>query len=53
MQRLELLYSGKYDLQTKEDEEVFVVDLQVELIRIEKTQQFETAVQPQQTTAYA
>ena len=52
-QRLELLYSGKYDLQTKEDEEVFVVDLQVELIRIENKQQFETAVQAQQTTAYA
>jgi LytS/YehU family sensor histidine kinase len=53
-QRLELLYSGgKYDLQIKEDEEVFVVDLQVELIRIENKQQFETAVQPQPTTAYA
>ena len=52
-QRLELLYSGKYDLQIKEDEEVFVVDLQVELIRIEYKQQLEAVLQSQQTTIYA
>jgi hypothetical protein len=34
-QRLELLYKGKYDLQIREDEEMFVVDLKLELIRIE------------------
>jgi len=34
-QRLELLYKDKYDLRIREDEEVFVVDLKVELIRIE------------------
>ena len=34
-QRLELLYKNKYDLQIREDEEIFVVDLKVELIRTE------------------
>ena len=34
-QRLELLYKDKYDLQIWEDNEVFVVDLKVELVRIE------------------
>lgn len=32
-QRLELLYKDKYEMQITEDEEVFVVDLQVELAR--------------------
>ncbi|HEX6848186.1 MAG TPA: histidine kinase [Chitinophagaceae bacterium] len=36
-QRLELLYKDKYELQIREDDEVFVVDLKVELIRVEKT----------------
>ena len=31
-QRLELLYKGKYDLQITEDDEVFVVDLKLELV---------------------
>ena len=31
-QRLELLYKDKYDLQIREDEEVFVVDLRVKLV---------------------
>jgi LytS/YehU family sensor histidine kinase len=34
-QRLNLLYKDKFDLQIQEDEEVFVVDLKVELIKIE------------------
>jgi sensor histidine kinase YesM len=34
-QRLELLYKNKYALQIREEDEVFVVDLQVELVRIE------------------
>jgi len=34
-QRLELLYKDKYDLQVREDEEVFVVDLKVDLKRME------------------
>ena len=32
--RLELLYKDKYDLQINEDEEVFIVNLRLELIRI-------------------
>src|SRR5215510_8837287 len=32
-QRLELLYTNKYVLQIREDEEVFVVDLRIELVR--------------------
>lgn len=32
-QRLELLYTNKYDLQIREEDEVFVVDLKVELIK--------------------
>jgi LytS/YehU family sensor histidine kinase len=32
-QRLELLYKDKYELQVREDAEVFVVDLKVELVR--------------------
>lgn len=30
-QRLELLYKGKYDLQVSEDEEVFIVNLKIEI----------------------
>jgi LytS/YehU family sensor histidine kinase len=30
-QRLELLYPGKYELEIRKDEEVFVVDLKLEL----------------------
>lgn len=51
-QRLNLLYKDKYDLQIREDEEVFVVDLRVELIRITKKKQIEKLTQPQ-STVYA
>ncbi|QNA45425.1 sensor histidine kinase [Lacibacter sediminis] len=37
--RLELLYKEKHDLHIREDEEVFVVDLKVELVRIENKEQ--------------
>ena len=37
-QRLELLYPGKYDLQIREEAEVYVVDLRVELIKGEPLQ---------------
>jgi len=47
-QRLELLYTNKYDLQIREDEEVFVVDLRVELIRREIQEQ---TIAPQQVKA--
>lgn len=50
--RLNLLYKGKYDLQIREEEEVFVVDLRVELIRITKKKQIEELAQPQ-STVYA
>jgi LytS/YehU family sensor histidine kinase len=35
-QRLELLYKDRYDLQTRDDE-VFIVDLKVELVKLEAT----------------
>ena len=38
-QRLSLLYKDKHDLQIREDEEVFVVDLKVELIKIKNKEQ--------------
>jgi len=38
-QRLSLLYKDKHDLQIREDEEVFVVDLKVELIKIKNKDQ--------------
>ena len=42
-QRLELLYKDKFDLQIREDEEMFVVDLQVELIRPESLKDKQSA----------
>jgi sensor histidine kinase YesM len=42
-QRLELLYKDKYDLQIREDEEVFVVDLRIELTRMENKKEVEDA----------
>jgi hypothetical protein len=51
-QRLELLYKDKYDLQIREDEEVFVVDLRIELVRIENKEQVNMISQPQPTVEY-
>ena len=51
-QRLELLYSGKYDLQIREDEEVFVVDLNVELIKIINQEQDDVPVQSHPELVY-
>ncbi|MCH6236184.1 sensor histidine kinase [Cognataquiflexum rubidum] len=45
--RLDLLYKDRYDLQIREEEEVFVVDLRVELIRITKKKQIEEMNEPQ------
>lgn len=42
-QRLELLYRNKYDLQINADEEMFVVDLKVELTRVESRKEMEVA----------
>ena len=52
-QRLELLYSGKYNLQIKEDEEVFVVDLNVELIRMNDQETMNIATHPKAEITYA
>ena len=35
-QRLDLLYKNKHELQIREDEDVFIVDLRIELVRIEQ-----------------
>ena len=51
-QRLNLLYKDKYDLQIREDEEVFVVDLKVELIKIKNKEQDGIPVQPQPEVVY-
>ena len=37
-QRLELLYKHKHELQIREEEEVFIVDLKIELVKIEQTE---------------
>ena len=51
-QRLDLLYKDKYDLQITEDEEVFIVDLWIELIRVADKVQAGTITQVQSTIAY-
>jgi LytS/YehU family sensor histidine kinase len=51
-QRLELLYNDKHDLQIREDEEVFVIDLRMELVRIENKEQADMFSQPQPTVQY-
>jgi sensor histidine kinase YesM len=51
-QRLELLYKDKHDLQIREDEEVFVVDLRIELVQIENEQQINILLQPQSSAEY-
>lgn len=47
-QRLELLYKDKYELQIREDEEVFVVDLEIELIRMENKEDHAAALSSEQ-----
>ena len=37
-QRLELLYQHKHELQIREEEEVFIVDLKIELVKLEPPQ---------------
>jgi LytS/YehU family sensor histidine kinase len=51
-QRLELLYKGKYELKIREDEEVFVVDLQIVLVKIENKDQ-EDSVELNTNSEYA
>jgi LytS/YehU family sensor histidine kinase len=52
-QRLELLYKNNYDLQVREDDEVFVVDLRLELIKIENKDQAEALAQIKSEFTYA
>jgi LytS/YehU family sensor histidine kinase len=52
-QRLDLLYRNKYDLQIREDEEVFVVDLKVELIRMNERERQEDLIKSQPIPVYA
>jgi sensor histidine kinase YesM len=51
-QRLDLLYKDKYNLQITEDDEVFIVDLWIELIRLADKVQGTTVVQAKSTIAY-
>jgi sensor histidine kinase YesM len=51
-QRLDFLYKEKYDLQIREDEEVFVVDLRVELIKIENKQKADALAEIRSKVAY-
>ena len=51
-QRLELLYRNKHELQISEDEEVFVVDLKVELTRVENKEQADALLQNQSALVY-
>ena len=51
-QRLDLLYKDKHDLQIREEDEVFVVDLKIELVRI-KNQDLANPTQSQPNIAYA
>jgi LytS/YehU family sensor histidine kinase len=51
-QRLDFLYKEKYDLQIRDEEEVFVVDLRVELIKIENKQQADAFAETSPEVAY-
>ena len=37
-QRLELLYKDKHELQIREEEDVFIVDLKIELVKMKEPQ---------------
>ena len=52
-QRLDLLYKNKYELQIREEEEVFVVDLKVELVRIKKEEVSDLNSSSKTNVAYA
>jgi LytS/YehU family sensor histidine kinase len=51
-QRLELLYKNKHELQIREEDEVFVVDLEVELTRVENKEQADALLQNQSALVY-
>lgn len=50
-QRLDLLYKNKHALEIREEEEVFIVDLQIELVRVEQPR--EVVPSPTNETVYA
>jgi LytS/YehU family sensor histidine kinase len=50
-QRLDLLYKNRHELQIREEEEVFIVDLQIELVRMEQPKP--AAPSPTNETVYA
>ena len=52
-QRLELLYENKYELQVREEENVFVVDLRVELVRMENPETASSSSEPKPDVIYA
>jgi sensor histidine kinase YesM len=52
-QRLELLYEGRHHLKITDDEEVFVVDLQIELKKLDSKEQADPLTGPDHTIAYA
>lgn len=52
-QRLELLYKDNYDLQITQDDEVFVVDLKVKLIRIENREQVDPVISLESNIVYS
>jgi sensor histidine kinase YesM len=49
--RLELLYKGRYDLQINEDEEVFIVNLKLELVEVKSAKPVHLSLNPK--TEYA
>ena len=52
-QRLDLLYKDKHELQIREEEEVFVVDLKVQLVRIKDKEPADSVTQSKTNVAYA
>ena len=46
-QRLELLYKNRHDLQIRDEEEVFIVDLKVDLVRVEEPSFINTQTEPE------
>ena len=45
-QRLELLYKDKHELQIRDEEDVFIVDLKIELVKMKEPQQVISQTEP-------
>lgn len=52
-QRLDLLYKDNYELKITEDEEVFIVDLTVKLVRMNSIEQIKLTAEPATEKLYA